>query len=466
MMLALIFAVGLPVLVLVVWLLRLLGRDATACLAAAGLGAGLGTGLAAAVFLAWRFVAPSHLFHLFPALDGVLWTVAGLAALVVPVAAAGSSRRWSPEARRLTWAFVGIFGLSLTLFLLRSLRQPHGEWDAWAIWNLKARFMAHGGEHWRDLFSAAITHPGYPLLVPAAVARLWSWIGAQPAVAGVAVAGIFTYAIPAVVVGSLARIKGWTPALWGGLLVLASISMTRYGSWQVADVPFGFFILAAVVLVAFDIASERPWRFSVLAGLAVGLGCLAKNEGQPFAIGMTVAYVAYQLILRRSSHRDRLIRIAAFILATLPFLGLLMLIHAASPSVGLASAFSDDLAMNKVTDVERHLMIGRAFLRTLWRWSGVWFLGAAPVFIAALFLGGVSSNHSNRVAAGFGAVAIGLMFISYYAAYLVSPYDLAWHIPSSLDRILVHIWPTFVWTFCLAVSFEPRRSSTIPRAVD
>ena len=51
---------------------------------------------------------------------------------------------------------------------------PQGNWDAWSIWNLRARFLAAGGivahRAWSPLLSS--THPEYPLLTSAFVARV------------------------------------------------------------------------------------------------------------------------------------------------------------------------------------------------------------------------------------------------------------------------------------------------------
>lgn len=39
-----------------------------------------------------------------------------------------------------------LVGLSLLFtVLIRYLNNPHGEWDAWAIWNMRARFVFRGG---------------------------------------------------------------------------------------------------------------------------------------------------------------------------------------------------------------------------------------------------------------------------------------------------------------------------------
>ncbi len=82
---------------------------------------------------------------------------------------------------------LGIFAaLVFTLFLLNflnnwqalSLDKPFGDWDAWAIWNLRAGFIA-SGDDWLKGFSSAIlwSHPDYPLFLPLNVARGWVLLG-------------------------------------------------------------------------------------------------------------------------------------------------------------------------------------------------------------------------------------------------------------------------------------------------
>jgi hypothetical protein len=242
--------------------------------------------------------------------------------------------------------------------------------------------------------------------------------------------------------------------LWGGILVVAGTLLTFVGVQQVADVPFAFFTLAVVVLLALDSGEEHRRRFAVLAGATLGLAGLVKDEGLPLMLGLTAAYFGYLLLRRRSPLRDRALRIAGFLLAAMPFWGLLWMVHLAAPSVGLAQAFIDDTVLAKVMSFERHLFIGRAFLTTMWGWSVVPAIGAGPLFAAACLLGGWSLDRRNAPAFGFSVAAIAVMMASYYAAFLVTPYELSWHI-LSLQRVLVHVWPTFVWAFCLAVSFDP-----------
>ena len=83
--------------------------------------------------------------------------------------------------RILTLCFYLVAASSMIAFLILLVRRSHGEWDAWSIWNLKARFIFRGGAHWRDAFSSVLgfSHPDYPLLIPLSVAGSWILTGKE-----------------------------------------------------------------------------------------------------------------------------------------------------------------------------------------------------------------------------------------------------------------------------------------------
>ena len=62
----------------------------------------------------------------------------------------------------------------------------------------------------------------------------------------------------------------------------------------------------------------------------------------------------------------------------------------------------------------------------------------------------------NR-AALFGAALLCLMLATYFWVYLTTPYDLAWHLDTSSDRLLLQLWPCFLLSTLLAVK-EPREA--------
>src|SRR5688572_29095539 len=91
--------------------------------------------------------------------------------------------KWTPSRTALVPILVlsGIAGTAIVLLAIYCLNQPHGEWDAWAIWNLHARFLFRGGEHWRDMFTGELfwSHTDYPFLLPAVLAGGWTLAGEE-----------------------------------------------------------------------------------------------------------------------------------------------------------------------------------------------------------------------------------------------------------------------------------------------
>src|SRR5204863_6002465 len=77
-------------------------------------------------------------------------------------------------------AFFVIASLAGTTLLFTAASAPYGQWDATAVWNLKARFIY---ENPSDPLSRIVdpalwdTQPDYPLLLPVLVARGWQYAG-------------------------------------------------------------------------------------------------------------------------------------------------------------------------------------------------------------------------------------------------------------------------------------------------
>ena len=40
----------------------------------------------------------------------------------------------------------------------------------------------------------------------------------------------------------------------------------------------------------------------------------------------------------------------------------------------------------------------------------------------------------------------------FFAVYIITPYDLAWHLSSSLNRLFLQLWPTLILFFCLVMN--------------
>src|ERR1700683_2903076 len=103
------------------------------------------------------------------AASAALWWKLTPAGSLPPAAAAPA-----PTQFPYLWALWIAVAVGLVFFLLdfqsASSANPAGQWDAMAIWNLRARDLASGGDFWRravssELGGPGVTHPGYPLFL-------------------------------------------------------------------------------------------------------------------------------------------------------------------------------------------------------------------------------------------------------------------------------------------------------------
>ena len=199
-------------------------------------------------------------------------------------------------------------GAALYAGILRMLALPHGIMDAFAIWNLHARFLFLGGPNWRDGFTAVIpwSHPDYPLLLPAAIAHFWTYLGHDDPRVPAALGFTFTFATVGLLFSALSILRGRTQAALAAIALLATPSFIEEGTAQYADVPLAFFFLATVVLICLD--DYRPEGRAplcarpplLLAGLALSFAAWTKNEGLLF-LG---AIFAARLFLTSFSRKD------------------------------------------------------------------------------------------------------------------------------------------------------------------
>lgn len=343
--------------------------------------------------------------------------------------------------RVLTGTFAFALAAALYSAVLRSIAHPHGDgWDAFAIWNLHARFLFRGGEHWRDGFSPLIpwSHPDYPLLLPSAIAHFWTMLGhestAVPAVIGLA----FTFSTLGLLFFALAILRGRTIAMLGGLALASTPFFVDQGSAQYADVPLSFFFLAVMVLFHLGVESrtEQPLRspeMLVLAGIAAGFAIWTKNEGILFLCATIAAHV-----LVRAPQRTRCISI--FLLGAAPFLLLVgWFKHLVAFPNELFS--NQDAVLHKILDPARYWAIFQWFLKDFLRFGEWWLVPGTVLLLAFFFI--VRDKRKSQPGYNMRASVLTLTFTlaGYFAIYVITPYDLHWHLRFSLNRLFLQLWP-------------------------
>jgi hypothetical protein len=177
-----------------------------------------------------------------------------------------------------------------------------------------------------------------------------------------------------------------------------------------------------------------------------GLAAWTKNEGLLFALASlpVAAWLA----------RGRGFRPAAWYLAgwAVPMsLVLYFKIALAPPGDLFARSGADMLA--SLTDPARYWTILQALAVQVIRFDGrpvSIFVQLALYALALGFAGWPGARRAIRPV----AVLLGFQLLGYCAIYVVTPHDLSWHLGTSLNRLIMHLFPAAVFLFFCAVT-EP-----------
>lgn len=344
--------------------------------------------------------------------------------------------------------------------ILRALTHPYGSgWDSFAIWNLHARFLYRGGIYWRDGFSPLIpwSHPDYPLLLPAAIAHFWTVMGSESPAVPAVIGLVFTFSTVGLLFSGLDILLSRTSALLGAMCLLSTPFFIDLGTWQYADVPLSFFMLATFVLLHLHDASAEQGVESrsslALAGLAAGFAAWTKNEGVLFLVAVLLTRM--WLTSRRSSPgRSPISQIAPMLLAVAPLFALIAFFKRAIAPPG--DLFSDPATMlHKLRDASRYWAVlkwyGREFLR-----FGEWWLVPLPIVLLVLYFlmrRNLETREKETVRAS--ALALILTLVGYFLIYLITPRDIYWHLRFSLNRLFLQLWPSAIFLFFVALRSKP-----------
>ncbi|HEU4588078.1 MAG TPA: glycosyltransferase family 39 protein [Gemmatimonadales bacterium] len=419
------------------------------------LGAGFGAGLSAVLLFAW--------LQAFGPTRGILAAEAALLGLVTAIVfrrrrveprydgAGDGARRSSGGLVLLSAAFLVALAAAAAAFFTMLRQHPHGEWDAWMNWDLRARMIFRGGEGWRTAFSPAIpwSHPDYPVLVPSLVVRNWLYVGTDTLRGPALVAATFTFGTVALVVAALAALRRPSQGLLAGLVLLGTPFFIVHGTSLYADVPLGFFFLATFVCLALDARhGGETSRFATLAGVAAGLSMWTKNEGLPF----TLAVAAGLLVAgAREGWMPSLRRLRAFAAGLLPLLVLVASFKLAyAPPNDLLSTLGVDRTIGRLTAPDRYATTLREYRRHLLGFGHNGVLGAAWAVAGCVLLLGINRREAARTWARAALMAIVLLLAIHFMVFVSMADELLRLLNSSLERLLLQLWPSVVFLCFMA----------------
>ena len=340
--------------------------------------------------------------------------------------------------------FLIFFGGTVIIFLIKSIKTPHGYLDAIIAWNMRARFLFRGGELWETAFSVLTDHP---LLLPGTIARIWYYVGSDTTIVPITVAFFFTFSTVGLLYSSVTILRGRSQGVLAGLLLLSTVIFLHSGINQVGDVPISFFYLATIVLFHLkDNLSKGKNDFTlILAGITAGLASWTKSEGSLFIVSIVVASAL--IFLPKKGFKKYIKDLLIWGIGLIPILAAVIYFKTqiASPSYVLDQGWTG--IINKLTDPTRYLIITQMMVRTL-----VTF-GDGVLFLLALYLILMGKKYIIRddIVTTFSIIVLCFMLIGYFSIYLINPVDLSFVVKVSFKRLFLQLWPAIIFIFFMIV---------------
>jgi hypothetical protein len=343
--------------------------------------------------------------------------------------------------------------LAATGLVERIERIPHGEWDGWAIWNTHARILFRDGSNWKNDIKHTF-HPDYPLLSPSITARFWRYAGQEIPEEGALIGVVLALSGAAVLASTVGRLRDNVSGVLLGVMLVSTPLYLQHASSQYADVPLSFFFLSTIALIGIYAEHNPDKRVLVLAGFTAGCAAWTKNEGLLFAAAVCAA-LALPVLRMGSKLRARLIPFGTGL--ALPLAITIFFKAAVLGQSDLIGGQSNTAA--KLLDLSRHQEIIETSMRALKMLGqsfGQWSISAWVPLILFLLYRGVDRRALQNLSCLTGLMTLGIVIAGYYVVYLVTPQDLAWHLGASIDRLLLHLWPSALLLAGLAVPREER----------
>jgi len=110
----------------------------------------------------------------------------------------------------------------------------------------------------------------------------------------------------------------------------------------------------------------------------------------------------------------------------------------------------------KLSDIGRYVLIAKTMWIEILHLGGR-TIGMIPLLAVYLLMVGV--RRTGLVGIHTAVVVSALMLAGYFCVYLVTPLNLAFHIGTSLSRLLLQLWPGFVFLFFMVVKNDTAQSS-------
>jgi len=296
----------------------------------------------------------------------------------------------------------------------------YGQWDAWGIWNLHAKYMATA-PYWKNMFLLTThSHPDYPPLLPGIIAFLnKALLQTQHLLVSYGFHFLITLLIPILIYLETYR----KSLLVAGLALVLFATNEFYiaqGVGQLADTLLAFYLLCAMVAMQHH---KEDKRMLVLSAAFLGLCILTKNEGVVIATIFIIYH--FREMLGTGRLRYTLAGIA------LPVACWLLYKLAYAPANDMVAGQNGG-TLQKLVQPERYKLIYTFFTDNL----GKYFRDAKYGVVIYLLLCAIRRRLPDKK-----LLMLLTILAAYMMIYVVTPRELEWHLFTSQLRLMHQLMP-------------------------
>ncbi len=331
---------------------------------------------------------------------------------------------------------LGILAIPLTI---TAYHFPLGGWDAWSCWNLKAKFIFLGGQHWKDMFLPGLwrSNTHYPLLWPLINVWFWDLGGRFNQMVPLCNSILFALLTAGILLFGLLELTGLlSVAIAAAVLVTALPFGVMMNISQYSDALLGLFLLSAFMCLLLAEKHNNP-KLKILSMIFLGLICFTKDEGMIMAV-IAACLVLWQERVHKKNCKNLIL---TFILAASP-----MIIFS------LALAPHNEAFINGLTSMEKPTNWARLSIILVYpwfeaisgKWNGLWFL-----VVPCALLAGKKLWQGTLGVMGISLVLYLGVVMAYYG--INTFFEIGWWLENTLSRILFVLVPTIALWIAFAL---------------
>jgi len=313
----------------------------------------------------------------------------------------------------------------------------YGDWDAWVIWNLQAKYLTDP-IHWKNMFiTTRIGHPDYPLLVPGTIAFFTRLFGAvRIEVVSFAFSFWVAILIPIVLYMQTMR-KNIILAVFVLWLFATDVFYITRSVSMYADTTLAFLFMASLIGVR---QTENKYLWHLISGACLGCCLWTKNEG----VILASVFLAFYLL---QFYRQKLLK--PFILGFIfPFSVFVFFKLGFAPQNDMVVGINNSNTLLQFFELSRYQTILRSFTDNI---QSKFYAVKILVFIYLGFY-----ILKRRLPQKQFLMLLTCILV-YFMFYIFTVQDLEWHLATSADRLLHQLMPAMVYALLSIVPDKKTR---------